>query len=162
MSGEPVLIVGVGRMRHGDDAVGILTARLAVRRLRGLAAGLCDLGGWNMLNALEGRRLAIIVDAARADARLPAGRWTRIRYTASPKALAGCRLRDTHTAGVEPMLRLAGSLGRLPPAVWIYAIAGERFVPEERLSPPVRASVLQVGAQIEADVRAWAASALCG
>ena len=157
MPSEPVLIVGAGRVRHGDDAVGILVARRAARRLAGLASVLVDLGGWDTLDTLDGRRLLIIVDAAETRAQLPVGRWIRIDFTASPGALTDCPLRDTHTAGVDAMLRLARALDRLPPIVWIYAIAGERFAPEERVSPAVRKAALEVAAQIEADVRAWAA-----
>ncbi len=158
VSGEPVLIVGAGRVRHGDDAVGILVARLAARRLAGLAFALVDLGGWDTLDALDDRKLLIIVDAAESRADFPPGSWLRIDASASSEALAACNLRDTHTAGVYSMLQLARTLGRLPPVVSIYAIAGQRFQPEQRMSPPVRQAASQVAARIEADVRAWAAS----
>jgi hydrogenase maturation protease len=160
MPGEPVLIVGAGRLRHGDDAVGIFVARQAARRLAGLACAQVDLSGWDTLDALNDRRLLIVVDAAEPRADFPPGQWLRIDYAASPDALEACRLRDTHTAGVDAMLRLAGALGRLPPVVWIFAVAGERFAPEERFSPAVRQSAMGLAAQIEADVRAWAATGL--
>ncbi len=158
MASEPILIVGAGRVRHGDDAVGILAARLAARRLSGLACCLLEQSGWDTLDALQDRRLLVIVDAAEPTEQLPAGHWSRLDFSASPDALAGCPLRDTHTAGVGSMLRLARALGRLPAEVWIYAIAGERFAPETPLSVPARAAALQVVARIDSDIRAWAAT----
>jgi len=151
-----VLIVGAGRVRHGDDAVGIVVARWAARRLAGLAAAVVDVGGWDSFGAMEGRRLLVIVDAAEASEGLPAGGWMRIDPAASPGAVMVCRLRDTHTAGVDAMLRLARAMGKLPPDVWIYAIGGEGFAPEARISQPVRRAAIEVAGRIEADVRAWA------
>lgn len=155
---EPVLIVGAGRVRHGDDAVGILVARLAKRRLAGHAALLLDLGGWETLYSLEGRRVLIVVDAALAQEGFAAGEWTRIDYFASPERLETAGLRDTHTAGVESMLEIARTLGKLPEQVWIYAIAGTRFAPEERMSAALRGVAVKVARAIEADVRGWMAS----
>jgi hydrogenase maturation protease len=156
---EPVLIVGAGRVRHGDDAVGILVARLAKRRLAGHAALLLDLGGWATLDSLEGRRMLIVVDAAMAQDGFRAGEWRRIDFLATPEALEECGVRDTHTAGVASMLEIARTLGKLPEEVWIYAIAGERFAPEERMSAAVRGVAMKVAAQIDADVRDWAGRA---
>jgi len=152
----PVLIVGAGRRRHGDDAAGLLAARLAGRRLRGMADVLLDLDGWAALEALDGRKLLIVVDAAEARGGLPPGGWRRMDFRAAPEALADCGLRDTHTAGVEAVLKLADALGRLPPSVWVYAIAGDAFRPEERISPAARPTILTVAERIAADARRWA------
>ena len=99
------------------------------------------------------------MDAAESQADFPPGAWLHIDASLSADALADCSLRDTHTVGVYSMLQLARTLGRLPPVVSIYAIAGQLFEPEQRMSPPVRLAASQVAARIEADVRAWAASA---
>lgn len=152
----PVLMVGAGRVRHGDDAVGLLVARLVARRLAGHVALLLDLGGWSLLDSLDGRRGLIVVDAALADAESPVGSWRRIDFRASPNAIEACGLRDTHTANVADMLRMAQTLGKLPEWVWVYAIAGERFSPEVRMSAAVRGAVSEVVRAIEDAVRACA------
>ena len=128
-------------------------ARLAKRRLTGHAALLADLGGWDTLDSLEGRRVLIVVDAAMAGAGFEPGAWRRIDYLATPERLEACGLRDTHTAGVGAMLEIARTLGKLPEHVWIYAIAGERFGPEEAMSAKVRGVVMRVAREIEEDVR---------
>ncbi len=151
---RPIVVVGIGRPRFGDDALGLLAAKALEEPLAGIAQVVADPGsGWAAVQEAEGRDLLVLVDAAEARGALPAGRWMRMRYP--DPALAACGLRDTHTAGVEAMLEIAALAGCLPPETWVYAMAGERFAPETDLSPSTAAGLGPLVEQIVMDVRAW-------
>ena len=158
---HPVLIAGFGSRHHGDDALGLAVARSAGRRLEQVADVVLDRKGQVTLNAVENRQLLIIVDAAVASEEFPAGSWLRMNLDPSLSGLADeaaeCEAPEAATEiGVDAMLQRAKSLGRLPPVIWIYAMAGEFFT-EEHLSPSVRGEAARLVRRIEHDVRAWMA-----
>lgn len=153
---EGVLIVAIGRPALGDDAVGILVGGKVRDRIGALARVLLDTGsGWEALEAVDQQGLLILIDAAEETGSLPAGCWCRIKFPEHAEAIACCKLRDTHTLGIASMLKMGEKLGRLPPEVWIYAIAGERFAPETDPSPSVGGIIDRVADRIASDVRSW-------
>lgn len=132
-----ILIVGLGRPRHGDDAIGLNIVADLDSRLRGVARCVADPSGWGLLDAIDGVDLLILVDAAQAHEALPAGSWRRIDYHREPSLLADSGLRGTHSADLASILEMARALGTLPENVWIYAVAGDRFEPESEPSEAV-------------------------
>lgn len=156
MKHAPVLIVGLGRPHHGDDAAGLLVAAALEQRLRGVADVACGHGdGWEILEEGGDRRLMVIIDAAEADEGLPAGEWVQVDSSSLVGGPADFSLANPHAPSVEALLQLAASLGCLPDEVWIYAIAGQVFEAETELSPPVHHALGLLTDAIESDVRAW-------
>jgi hydrogenase maturation protease len=148
------LVVGVGRPRFGDDALGLEVAQKLQEPLAGVARVVLDSStGWEALDALGGEDLLILIDAAESSPRLPPGASCRLDYPDSADAIADYKPRSTHTLSIDSMLQMAATLGRLPKDVWIYFVAGARFHPETDLSPAVAAAAEQLAQQIEADVR---------
>ncbi len=150
-----VAILGIGRPHHGDDALGPAAAELLAARLAGTARVIPGGTGWGALCAAGGERLLVILDAAEAGECLRPGDWRRLIYPRDEAGLDASGLRDTHTARAAQALALATALGGLPPNVWIYALAGERFLPETELSPSVGAALDAFVARVEADIREW-------
>ncbi len=153
MTGK-ILIVGVGREAFGDDAAGLVAAR----RLEGVFDERVSVvadgnGGWSLLDSMEGYDLVVVIDAAESSDALPAGTWARLRYPAQAEALGKLRVRDSHTLGLEAVLRLAEAIGTDPAEFWVYALAGERFGPETPMSPAVESAVGRLTSRIAADVR---------
>jgi hypothetical protein len=54
-------------------------------------------------------------------------------------------------------LRLAASLGVLPPEVWVYVVHGKDVGRSLTLSPEMQGAVPKLAEAIGADVRAWQA-----
>ena len=150
------LVVGVGRTRLGDDAVGIEVADRLRKSLAGLARVIVDAStGWEALNAIEDERLLVLIDAAQENEQLPVGSWRRFEFPNDQETIVKYSLRDTHTMSVDSMLRMGRALDWLPSRVWIYVIAGRCFQPETDLSPSIAAIIEPVAAQIETDIRSW-------
>jgi Ni,Fe-hydrogenase maturation factor len=100
----------------------------------------------------------VVIDAAEASPVLPAGTWVRLRYPAQAEALGKLRVRDSHTLGLEAVLRLRATVGRESQEVWVYALAGERFGPESPMSPVVESAIERLASRIMIDVRGRPAS----
>ena len=132
------LVIGVGSP-FGDDRVGwevVAAVRMALRSapapVRTLA---CDRPGAALLEALEGVKHAVIVDAARAGDCPPGSlRWL------DGRGLEGERAASSHGFGLAEALALARALGDAPRRVDVLAIAAVRFE-GDALSEPVRAAV---------------------
>ena len=149
------LVVGVGRPRFGDDALGLEVAQKLKEPLADVARVVLDAStGWEALDALGDEQLLILIDAAESSARLPPGASCRLDYPDSAGAIAEYKPRSTHTLSIDSMLEMAAILGRLPKQVRIYLVAGARFHPETDLSPPVAAAAAELVQKIEADLRA--------
>jgi hydrogenase maturation protease len=147
-----VVVIGVGNPDRGDDALGLEVARqlragspgdVLVLEEDGDAAGL--------LAALEGRRLAVIVDAASSGAAPGAVR----RFEAHSGPLPAClRHASSHSLGPAEAVELARALGGLPPAVIVYGVEGHCFGPGRRMSPAVEAAIPEVVSRILEDLQA--------
>lgn len=151
-----VLLLGCGRSHQSDDAVGLRVAELLAESPLPCAEVVrseAPLG--DLLDALEGVELLVVVDATPATAELPPGRWVGIDQRRWPEALRARRTVDTHRLSMETALSLAGALEMLPPHVWLYAVAAERIGPGATLTPPVESAVGEVAEGVRADVLRW-------
>lgn len=110
-------VVGVGHPRRGDDALGLLAARLAG------GTELAD--GAALIEAFEGADAVVVLDAMRSGR--PPG--TLERFDASSAPLPARRLRpaSSHAFGVAEAIELARALGRLPRRLVVIGIEGESF-----------------------------------
>lgn len=150
MTGEtraPVVAIGIGNETMGDDGLGAAV----VRRLSpGRAVEVLVQTGeaTRLLDALAGRRAAVIVDAARDG---PAGTVQRfdVASAALPAGLSGA---STHGFGVAEGIELARSLGRLPAECIVYAMRGKAFEPHGGLSPEVQAVLPELARAVAAEL----------
>lgn len=119
-----IRVIGLGSEGRGDDAAGLLVARL----LRSEAPPDVevvesdgDAGGLLML--LEHADRVILVDAARSG-----GEPGTVEIVA-PLAAVASPARSTHGLGLAEAIGLAEALGVLPAEVRVYAVHGDRFDP---------------------------------
>lgn len=138
------VVIGVGSP-VGDDAVGLAVAR-ALGAGPPLPEGVRVLAlerpGLDLIEALRGAELAVIVDAA--DAPETAG---RVRRLGLPTLVQRCRAPSSHALGVAEALALGRALDALPPRVECVAVdvapsrGARAHDPSGPLSPAVSAAV---------------------
>ena len=158
-----VRIVGCGRWSMGDDRAGLAAADLLQQRaLPRTVVELDEAPGGNLATeSLEGVELLIVVDAARADERHPAGTLLRFDYRDGPPISAPQRQGNTHGLSVDTGLELADALGVLPPHVWIYAIFSDDFDRKMVMGEAIESGVVRLADRIERDVRDWLGAGSC-
>lgn len=146
------LVLGVGNLMRGDDGVGIAVARrLRARGLPGVHVMESDGDVGELVQALAEKTRVIAVDASHGGPR--PGTIRRVDAgVASPVALLGGR--STHGLGLADAVELARRLGRLPPAVIVYAVEGRSFELGDGLSAEVAAAAADVEERIASELGA--------
>ena len=146
-----IAVIGVGNALRGDDGAGpAVLGRLRAECPAGVE--LCESDGevTGLLDALSGRRAAIVVDAVCSGAE--AG--TVHCWRDDAPALAVLRS-STHALGVADALALAEALQRRPHRVTVVAIEARHFAPGEPLSPPVAQAVDPAAAVVRRELAHW-------
>lgn len=144
------VVIGVGNPLRGDDAVGLAVAAALEQRVPpGVSIIPCEQEPSRLLDAWDGARGAIVVDAA-ASGDEP-GMVRRFDAGESPIP-AGVFRSSTHAFGVGDAIELARTLGRLPRRVLVYAVEGGGFGAGEPLTPPVDAAVEQIAEAVLSDL----------
>jgi hydrogenase maturation protease len=128
-------VIGLGNEFRQDDGVGLSVAR----RLASGVAGSIDViehdgDGVSLLDAWEGARVVVLVDAVRSGAAPGTIHCLDLHETALPD---GAAWSSTHSLGLAEAVALARRLGRLPDALLVYGIEGRCFGPGRGLSPEV-------------------------
>lgn len=156
MSDKLVRVVGCGRWMRRDDQVGLLVVE-ALKQMEGVPAriALTEAPGAELVDQLEGCDVLILVDAALSDRDHPAGTWQSFDYITTPKRLRPRSDENTHTIGVESVLRLAAAMEALPRVVHVYAIAVADTRQGDQLTPGVAAAVPLVANAIAGALRQW-------
>lgn len=141
-----VRVIGLGNVSRGDDAAGVLAARL----VRELSGGMIDVhesdaGGAALPELMEGADRVILIDAARCG-RLPG---TVYRLDASAGRIARedfpC---STHDMGLADAIELARALGTLPKQVIVYGIEAGSMEAGADPADAVRLAVEEVARRI--------------
>ncbi len=146
------LVLGLGNPLRGDDGVGPrVVAELLRRRIpEGVEAVDGGIGGLDLLHLLEGRKRAIIVDAAELGRR--PGEF--VRFTPEEAHLVqSLASLSSHTAGLADALALARALGQTLPEIIIYGVQPERMDWGEGLSPAMEAALPQLVEEILGELR---------
>ena len=115
-----IRIIGLGNELRGDDAVGLLAARLLRQTIGDRAEVIeADLAGVDLIELMEGARVVILIDAARSGKN--PGMIHRLDASDSP---IGVRMRphSSHALGISDALELARAIGVLPAKVIVYGI----------------------------------------
>jgi hydrogenase maturation protease len=145
----PIRIVGMGSP-SGDDAAGWEV----VRELNRAKAWGSDFefhaleGGQRLLEMLDGCGSLILIDAFESETK--PGRIHRLEWP-DPR-IETLNPGTTHHVQPAEALQLASALGLIPGRVIVWAIPGEQFVPESKLSPAVVASLPMVVQRIVAEL----------
>ena len=138
-------VVGLGAEDRGDDAAGLLVARL-VRTAAPPGVEVVESGGdaGAVLECLDGAERVVLVDAARGGR---PGSVERLPLAAVPRAA----VRSTHGMGLSEALGVAAELGVLPADVRVYVVHGCRFDPGP-LGPEAAAGVRAAAELILRDI----------
>ncbi len=147
-----VVVIGIGNVYRGDDAVGLAVAeRLRAREPSGVTVLDCEQEPTRLLDAWEGADVALVVDAAASGA-VEAG--TVHRFDTSEGRIPARVFRSsTHAFGVGDAVELARALGRLPGRVVVYGVEGADFTTGAALSAPVEAAVEGLVDRLEEESR---------
>jgi len=113
MAEKPVLVLGVGNILYGDDGIGSEVIRVLSQTMNDTRVELVDggVGGYDLIDYLDGRKKVIIVDAVNMD--LPAG---ACREFAPDDASLVERLKPVslHHTNVLDVINLARSVYQMP------------------------------------------------
>jgi len=144
------IVIGIGNADRGDDAVGLLTARMLEGRLPDGVQVIAHNGeATSLLEHLEGAQAAYLVDAAVSDA----APGTVRRFDCSESPLPGGELTmSTHGFGPAEAIELARALGRLPAECIVFAIEARGVEVGEDLSGMMRDAAADVASRIAAEL----------
>jgi len=136
---RPTLVIGIGHLDRGDDAVGRVVAdRLRRQEIGGVEVIETDGDAAKLLDLMDGRDDVIIVDAGLSGAE--PGAVHRLDATAGPLPLPMFAT-SSHAIGLSESIELARALGTLPRRCLVIAIEAQRFDLGAGLSPAVAAVV---------------------
>ncbi|MCS7158082.1 MAG: hydrogenase maturation protease [Blastocatellia bacterium] len=144
------VIIGIGNAFRGDDAVGLVVARMLKEKalpdvriveVSGEAASLIEL--WKDADSV------ILIDAVRSGNR--PGTVYRLDGHVEPIPASFLR-HSTHTFGVAEAIELARTLNELPSRLILYGIEGKSFAVGTGLSPEVEAAATDVAMRIADEV----------
>jgi hydrogenase maturation protease len=136
---SPVVVIGVGNAWAGDDAAGLLVARM-VRECAPAGVAVIEHEGepTALMDVWKGARLAILVDATQGGGRPGEVRVMEATREALPAALGGA---STHAYGLGDAIELARALGRLPERLVVVGIEGATFEAGRAPGPAVTAAL---------------------
>ncbi len=137
-----VRVIGIGNDFRQDDGVGLAV----VRTLRSRAAGWIDVieydgDGTSLLDAWEGARVVVLIDAVRSGSTPGTIHCLDVRAAGLPE---GATWSSSHSLGVADAVRLAIQLNGLPPTLLICGIEGRYFDFGRGLSPEVEGAAAAV------------------
>lgn len=141
-----IVVVGVGNAWAGDDAAGVLVARLVRERVpEGVTVIEHEGEPTALLDRWEGARLAVVVDATFGGGRPGEVRALDAARAPLPATFTGT---STHAFGLAGAIELARAMGRLPERLVVVGIAGERFEAGARPGAAVSAALEPAAEQV--------------
>jgi hydrogenase maturation protease len=132
-------VIGIGNPLRGDDAAGLLVARL-VRERVGPDVEVVELHGEpaGLIDAWEDATVAVIVDAVRAGAEPGSVMRFDLTSSALPRSVATA---STHSLGLGEAIELARALSRLPKKLVVIGIEVSALTLGAAPSEPVAAGI---------------------
>ncbi len=134
-------MIGVGNAWRGDDAVGLVAARLIRAALPDLDVRECEGEPIALLDAWSGADAVWVVDAVSSGA--PPGKIHRVEAHREPIPAELIRS-STHAFGVAEAIELARALDRLPARLVVFGVEGSEFAAGDGVSPDVEAAAARV------------------
>jgi hydrogenase maturation protease len=147
-----VVVIGVGNVLRGDDAIGPTAAeRVRAGAPADVAVSICEAEPSRLIDAFENADVAILIDATSTGA--PPG--TVHRFDASTAPVPSHELRSsTHALGIGEALELARALGRLPRRTIVFGVEGSDYTARDGMTSAVGAAVEHVSAAVLEEVAA--------
>ncbi|MBI4642632.1 MAG: hydrogenase maturation protease [Deltaproteobacteria bacterium] len=147
-----ILIIGIGNIFRGDDAVGLAAARM-LREMQLPGVKVLELDGdlTALAEGWQGAQMVVVIDAVTSKS--AAGAIFRFVAHEEPlpqKMFATCC--SCHAFGVAQQIEIARSLNQLPPCLIVYGIEGKDFTLGSALSPEVARAAQAVVRQIIVDL----------
>ncbi|MFH1220951.1 MAG: hydrogenase maturation protease [Candidatus Eisenbacteria bacterium] len=146
------ILIGLGNPIMSDDGIGLLVARRVHQHLPSLDLDLSCAGGFDIIDRILGREMAVIVDSM-VTGQCPPGEVRRLDVGACRGTL---RSRDSHTVGFSEAIRLARACGAaLPSRIVVYGIEVEDpFSVGDRVSETLAGKLDSIVDDIVRDLRA--------
>jgi hydrogenase maturation protease len=150
--GPNTLVIGIGNLYRGDDAVGLVVARrLKARNLTGVTVIEESGEGAALLDAWIDAPTVIVLDAAHSGS-TPG---TIHRFDARAERLPSRLFHySTHAFSLAEAIELARALNQLPWRLIVYGIEGKIFTAGKELSAEVERAATQVVERVIEEVRA--------
>ena len=152
MNQANILIVGIGNIFRGDDAVGLAAARLfREMALPGVQVLEVDGDMTALTDDWQGAQKVVVIDAVTSKA--DAGTIYRFSAHAEPlpqKMFATCC--SCHAFGVAQQIEIARSLNQLPPCLIVFGIEGKDFTLGSKLSPEVQQALPRLVEQVRQEL----------
>jgi hydrogenase maturation protease len=146
MSDRGPVVIGVGNVDRGDDAVGLLVAREAAAALPDVhVVELADVS--DALSVWIDHDFAVVVDAVCTGAE--PGSVQVLDLTSHPVPAREAGAAGTHALGLAQVVELARALGRLPLRLVLVGVEARRFGPGDPCDPRVSAAVAEACHRVE-------------
>ena len=149
---DQTIVIGIGNIFRGDDAVGLVAARRLLE-MQLPAVQVLELDGdiTTIAESWQGAQKVIVIDAATS--RSEAGTIFRFEAQAEPlprKMFATCC--SCHAFGLAHQIEMARALSQLPPRLIVYGIEGHDFSLGSGLSPGAAGAVDEVVRRVLAEI----------
>jgi hydrogenase maturation protease len=139
-------VIGVGNAWAGDDAAGVLVARMVRQRApEGVAVIEHEGEPTALLDAWDGASLAIAVDATCGGGEPGTVCMLEATHEPLPVSFGGT---STHALSLAGVIELGRVLGRLPERLVVVGIEGESFEAGAVPGPAVTAALREAAAQV--------------
>lgn len=138
------LVIGVGQLDRGDDAIGLMVAE-EVRRTAPHCEVVTVTSPTRLIDAWEGRDHAVVVDAIRSGRR--PGQVSVIEVGAQ-RLPARPGAGGSHGFGVAEAIELGRTLNRLPDRLVVVGIDASTFAPGAAVTPAVGAALAPAAAAV--------------
>ena len=148
------LVLGLGNELAGDDAVGVLVARVVRPELEGVADVIeSSASGLALIETFAGYDRAVVIDAI-LTGRHPPGAIVEMGLGDVGRVVAP----STHQAGLPELTAVASRLGlAFPSATRVFAVeVVDPYTLGAGLSDPVAAAVPELTHRVREQVRRWA------
>ncbi|HLJ47327.1 MAG TPA: hydrogenase maturation protease [Bryobacteraceae bacterium] len=133
---ESGLIIGVGNEFRGDDALGLIAARMLAEA--GISCTIVEsTGGANLMDEWRGASSLIVIDAVCSGA----APGTIHRWDANRQELPERMFPTTHDFGLAEAVEMSRILRELPPEFLIFGIEAAQFDMGAPLSPEVQSAL---------------------
>lgn len=144
------LIIGVGNMDRGDDAVGLLVVR-QLRRTLPDQIGMRETNGdaLELMELWRGSERVILIDAVQSGVEPGTIHRWEVHHGPLPGRWFA---HSTHALSVAEAIEIARALGELPSWFVVYGIEGRQFEVGAEPSLPVRRAMPELLRRIRQDV----------
>lgn len=137
------LVIGLGNVHRGDDAAGILAARL-VSGARVVETS----DPTSLLDTWSDAGDVVVIDAMSSGRAV--GSWSV--FDPASSRLPAKTFPSSHAFGLSEVVETARALSVLPRRLRVLGIEGCRFAPGDPLSPEVEAAILEVARWLSGEV----------